>query len=161
MSLVRSIFEKFECAALSKHTDMSKAAIAYKLGVSKTFVAKWCDKEVFFDKARTGAPRTALTEKNLDKLQKCEVKNFSFVKSLFLGQIGKSKRVMAKALGISPTSVTRGFKELGLYAYRLSTQSKLTKKHVKVRYEKAKLFRKYSIKFYERFLISDEKIWTV
>ena len=68
---------------------------------------------------------------------------------------------MAKALGISPTSVTRGFKELGLYAYRLSTQSKLTKKHVKVRYEKAKLFRKYSIKFYERFLISDEKIWTV
>ena len=76
-----------ECAALWEHADMSKAEIAYKLGRSKAWVSKWCEKTEFFDSSRNGRPRSALTEQNLRKLEACEVltDHFTFWKNYLRG----------------------------------------------------------------------------
>ena len=132
-----------QCAALWKHTEMSKSEIAYKLGRSESWVRKWCEESNFLDKQRVGRPRSALTPENLTKLNACKVISINFGKLVFGGKLGKSNRVMPKTLGIGKSSVSRGFKELGLFAFRLSTQSKLTKKHIKIRFEKTALFRKH------------------
>ena len=107
--------------------EMKASAIASKLDKSKSWVSKWKDKDLsetsnFYDACRKGAPVTALTPENLNKLEDCE------------GKIGKSIRVMGKKLKISRLSVSRGFKSLGLFAHRRSVQSKLKPKHIKLRF---------------------------
>ena len=94
-------------------------------------------------------PRSALTPQNLRKMKKCANKT------------GQSNRVVAKRLGFSKSSSSRGFlHELGLPAYRRPKQSKLTEKHIKMRYECSKVWKDAPIETWEEFIVTDEKIWT-
>ena len=141
----------FECATLFQKAGMQQAEIARILNKSKSWVSKWCNATEFFDAPRKGRPVTALTPENLAKLEECE------------GKLGQSNRVMGPKLGISKSSVSRGFKKLNLYAYRRGIQSKMRAKHIKQRYAISKIMRPpfKTVKFWEKFLVSDEKIWTV
>ena len=69
--------------------------------------------------------------------------------------------VLRDKLGISTGSVSNGFKKLGLFAYRRGVQSRLKKKHIRVRFKVSKAMRHKAVAYWERFLISDKKIWTV
>ena len=107
------------------------------------------DPQNFYDSPRKGGPVTALTPENMQKLAACE------------GKLGQSKSFLRDKLGISSGSISNGFKKLGLFAYRRGVQSRLKKKHIKIRFKVSKVMRHKGIKFWERFIISDEKIWTV
>ena len=74
---------------------------------------------------------------------------------------GQSVTVLRDKLGISTASVSNCFKKLGLFVYRRGFQSSLKKKHIKIRFKVSRVMRHKGVKFWERFLISDEKIWTV
>ena len=50
---------------------------------------------------------------------------------------------------------------MGLFAYRRGVQSRLRPKHIKQRYLVSKVMRFKPVSFWERFFVSDEKIWTV
>ena len=71
-----------------------------------------------------------------------------------------SKEITDKGHQISKSSVSRGFSELGLKALKKSKEAKLTPKQVKARYECSKIFKDKPPEFWERFLITYEKIWT-
>ena len=134
--------------------NMKQSDIVTALGKSKHFVSKWCKRDLsdhsnFYDSPRKGAPVTALTPENMAKLAACE------------GKLGQSKTVLRDKLGISSGSITNGFKKLCLFAYRRGVQSRLKKKHVKIRFKTSKIMRHKDVKFWERFAITDEKIWTV
>ena len=92
---------------------------------------------------------TALTAENMSKFAACE------------GKLGQSVTVLRDKLGISTGSVSNGFKKLNLFAYRRGVQSRLKRKHIKIRFKVSKVMRHKNVKFWERFLITDEKIWTV
>ena len=92
---------------------------------------------------------TALTPENMKALESCE------------GKLGQSLTVLRDRLGISEGSVSGGFKKLGLFAYRRSVQSRLKKKHKRIRFQTSKRMRHHDVKYWENYLISDEKIWTV
>ena len=128
---------------------MKQADIACKLKKSPSFVSKWCRATEFFDSPRSGRPVTALTPENLKKLNECE------------GKLGQSNRVMGAKLGFSKSSASRGFQKLNLFAYRRGVQSRMKPKHIKQRYRVSNIMRLKPIAFWERFLITDEKIWTV
>ena len=138
-----------ECATLYQKAGMPQAKIAKKLKKSTTFVSKWCRATEFFDAPRSGPRVTALTPENLEKLNDCE------------GKLGCSNRVMGPKLGISKSSASRGFIKLNLYAYRRGVQSRMRPKHIKQRWKVSKVMRHKGIDFWERFLVTDEKIWTV
>ena len=74
---------------------------------------------------------------------------------------GQSGTVLRDKLGISTGSVSNGFKKLGLFAYRRGVQSRLKRKHIEITFKVSKTMRHKNVKFWERFLITDEKIWTV
>ena len=143
------VFLNFECATLYQIGGIKPCEIAAKLNRSKSWVSKWKNSTEYHDAPRSGAPVTALTDSNMKKLEDCR------------GKLGRSVRVMKSRLNISIGSVSGGFKKLGLFAYRRGVQSRLKKKHIKQRYEVAKRMRHYDVDFWERFLITDEKIWTV
>ena len=92
---------------------------------------------------------TALTPENMSKFAACECK------------LGQSVTVLRDKLGISTGPVSNGFKKLNLFAYRRGVQSRLKRKHIKIRFKVSKVMRHKNVKFWERFLITDEKIWTV
>ena len=92
---------------------------------------------------------TALTPENMSKFAACE------------GKLGQSVTVLRDKLGISTGSVSNGFKKLNLFAYLHGAQSRLKRKHIKIRFKISKVMRHKNVKFWERFLITDEKIWTV
>ena len=140
-----------ECATLFQLAGMKQAQIVKTIRKSSTFVSKWCKRDLsdpknFYDSPRKGAPVTALTPENMEKLASCE------------GKLGQSKSVLRDKLGISSGSISNGFKKLGLFAYRRGVQSRLKKKHIKIRFKVSKVMRHKGIKFWERFVISDEKI---
>ena len=143
-----------ECATLYQIANMQPSEISKTLGKCKAFVFKWYKRDLsdptnFYDSPRKGGPVTALTPENMTKLADCE------------GKLGQSVTVLRDKLGISTGSVSNGFKKLGLFAYRRGVQSRLKKKHIRVRFKVSKVMRHKAIAFWERFLISDEKIWTV
>ena len=77
------------------------------------------------------------------------------------GKVGQSNRVVGPKLGISKSSASRGFKKLHLYAYRRGVQSRMRPKHVKQRYVVSKVMRHKGVEFWDKFLVSNEKIRTV
>lgn len=140
--------KRAQVAALAQHTDLSNSAIAYKLRVTEGFVRKWKDSTDFTTSPRSGRPRTKLTTKNLKKLRN------------WAGKDDKSVRYCSEKLKMSKSSASRGFLEQGLKSFRKPKQSKLKKHHIKWRYECAKKFKDEPPEFWERFLITDEKLWT-
>ena len=125
---------------------MEQAQIVKVIGKSSTFVSKWCNHDLsdpknFYDSPRKGAPVTALTPKNMKKLSSCKEK------------LGQSKTVLRDKLGISSGSVSNGFKKLGLFAYRRGVQSRLKRKHIKIRFKASKVMRHKGIKFWERLIL--------
>ena len=133
---------------------MPQSQIKVALNKSKAFVSKWCredlsDPKTFYDKPRKGAPVTALTPENMSKFAACE------------GKLGQSVTVLRDKLGISTGSVSNGFKKLNLFAYRRGVQSRLKRTNIKIRFKISKVMRHKNVKFWERLLITDEKIWTV
>ena len=134
--------------------NMKQSEIAKKLHKSPGWVSKYCRRDLskpesFYDAPRSGAPVTALTPENMKVLEACE------------GKLGQSVTVLRDKLGISTGSVSTGFKKLGLFAYRRSVQSRLKKKHKKIRYATATRMRHHGVEYWENYLITDEKIWTV
>ena len=134
--------------------NMKQSEIAKKLNKSPGWVSKYCRRDLskpesFYDAPRSGAPVTALTPENMKVLEACE------------GKLGQSVTVLRDKLGISTGSVSTGFKKLGLFAYRRSVQSRLKKKHKKIRYATATRMRHHRVEYWENYLITDEKIWTV
>ena len=77
------------------------------------------------------------------------------------GKLGQSKTILRDRLGISSGSISNGFKKLGLFAYRRGVQSRLKQNHIRIRFKVSKVMGHKLIKFWERFCISDENIWTV
>ena len=143
-----------KCATLFQMADMRQCDIAKKLNKSPRWVSKYCKRDLsnpsnFYDAPRSGAPVTALTPENMKALESCE------------GKLGQSLTVLRDRLGISEGSVSGGFKKLGLFAYRRSVQSRLKKKHKRIRFQTSKRMRHHDVKYWENYLISDEKIWTV
>ena len=134
--------------------EMKQCDIVKKLKKSPKWVSKWCKRDLsnpqnFYDAPRSGAPVTALTPENMKKLADCE------------GKLGQSKTVLQGKLGISSGSITNGFKKLGLFAYRRSVQSRLKKKHKRIRFLTSRRMRHHDVRYWEKYLITDEKIWTV
>ena len=131
--------------------DMKQCGIAKKLKKSPGWVSKYCKRDLsnpesFYDAPRSGAPVTALTPENMKALEECE------------GKLGQSVVVLRDKLGIGTGTISRGFKKLGLFAYRRSVQSRLKKKHKKIRFLTSKRMRHHGVKYWENYLISDEKI---
>ena len=125
-----------------------------KIEKHKSWVSRWCRRDLsnpenFYDAPRAGARVTALTPENMKVLQSCE------------GKLGQSVTVLRDKLGIGTGTISRGFKKLGLFAYRRSVQSRLKKKHKKIRFDTAKRMRHHGVEYWEDYLITDEKIWTV
>ncbi len=134
--------------------DMQQCDIAKKLKKSPRWVSKYCRRDLskpvnFYDAPRSGASVTALTPENMKVLEACE------------GKLGQSVTVLHAKLGIGTGTISRGFKKLGLFAYRRSVQSRLKKKHKKIRFATAKRMRNHGVEYWENYLITDEKIWTV
>ena len=134
--------------------DMKQCDIAKKLKKSPFWVSKYCRRDLskpmnFYDAPRSGASVTALTPENMKVLEACE------------GKLGQSVTVLHAKLGIGTGTISRGFKKLGLFAYRRSVQSRLKKKHKKIRFATAKRMRNHGVEYWENYLITDEKIWTV
>ena len=143
-----------ECATLHQMAEMKQCDIVKKLKKSPKWVSKWCKRDLsnpqnFYDAPRSGAPVTVLTPENMKKLADCE------------GKLGQSKTVLQGKLGISSGSITNGFKKLGLFAYRRSVQSRLKKKHKRIRFLTSRRMRHHDVRYWEKYLITDEKIWTV
>ena len=133
---------------------MQQCDIVKTLKKSSTWVSKWCRRDLnnpedFYDAPRSGAPVTALTPENMKVLESCE------------GKLGQSVTVLRDKLGISTGAISNGFKKLGLFAYRRSVQSRLKKKHKKIRFDTSRRMRHHGVEYWENYLISDEKIWTV
>ena len=133
---------------------MKQCDIARALNKSPPWVVKYCKRDLkkpesFYDAPRSGAAVTALTPENMKVLAACE------------GKLGKSVTVLRDQLGISTGAISNGFKKLGLFAYRRSVQSRLKKKHKKIRFATSKRMRHFGVEYWENYLISDEKIWTV
>ena len=127
---------------------LSERKIEKLVGKSRYFVRTWKNETCFLDKPGRGRKRTALTPKNLRKLEGCELKD------------DQSNRRVGKKLGISKSSVSRGFLGLGMPARKRPKASKLKPNHVKWRFACAKNYRHASPEFWENFLITDETIWT-
>ena len=133
---------------------MKQCEIVKKLKKSPKWLSKYCKRDLskpenFYDAPRSGAPVTALTPENMNALEECE------------GKMGQSINVLRDRLGISRGSISSGFKKLGLFAYRRSVQSRLKKKHKKIRYLTVERMRHHGVEYWENYLITDEKIWTV
>ena len=142
------ISKRAAVATLAQHTDLCDQAIANKLEVSPKFVRKWKNKTSFETPKRSGRPRNALTPTNMKKIRKCA------------GKSDQSVRRLATRYKISKSSVSRGFLQQGLPSLRRPKQSKLKPQHIQWRYECAAKFKSLAPKDWEKFLITDEKLWT-
>jgi len=128
----------------------TQAEIMRITGESRGFVRQWKDQTEFHRKPGSGRKKTALTSDNLKKLGACR------------GKSNQSVRKVAARLGISKSSVSFGFlHELGLPALRRPKASRLKRCHIIWRFQCAKRMRHLTVEEWEKFLISDEKIWTV
>ena len=137
------------CAALSQFGGMSHELIAQKLNRSTRWVRKWSKENRFEDGERSGRPTTALTPTNLRKLRECK------------GKPDQSVRILASRLDIGKSSSSRGFLKQGLKSFKRPKQSKLTQRHMDIRYETAEKFKDKPPEWWENVLSTDEKLWTV
>ena len=139
-----------QAQALWKHAGFDQRTIAAKLGKSLGWVNKWCSESSnFADSPRSGRPRTALTATNMRKLDERAQKPNSGV------------RPMGRKLKISKSSASRGYLEQDLPARRRTKQSKIKEAHELMRLESAGNFKDEPPEFWEDWMTSDEKIWTV
>jgi len=136
-----------------KHPDWTKQEMIDYSEFSRGFVFKHWDADSLEDKPRVGAPRTARTPAVMKKIA---------------GSRGRlkdnSNRTVAKRLSstenqISKSSVSRCFLEHGLKYFRRPQVSRLSKRNTKERYDWSRAYRRFGIKFWSKFFVSDEKNW--
>ena len=138
-----------------RHPDWGKKEMIEYTGFGHTFVYKQWDLDSLEDKPRCGAPRTARTPAVMKQLADSR------------GRLkDNSNRTVSKKLSsttnpISKSSVSRGFLELGLPYFRRPSVSRLSKRNKKERYDWSRVYRRFGVKFWSKFFVSDEKNWYV